>query len=61
MSDKESGIEVMSTKIANANTSINELENSIKTYKFNEWIYLVVIGAFLGLTAIGFFKGFIQI
>jgi hypothetical protein len=61
VSDKEYDIEIMSTKITNANTRINELEDSIKTYRFIEWVYLVVIFTFLGLTAIGFFKGFIQI
>ncbi len=61
VSDQAYDIEMMSKKITHGNTSISELEDSIKTYRFNKWMCLIFIGAFLLLAAIGFFKGFIQI
>ena len=60
-SDKEYEVSVLNSNLAKAKASINELNGFIKSYKFNEWVYLAVIGAFLGLVAIGLMKGFIQI
>ncbi|KJY90352.1 hypothetical protein CWB89_06400 [Pseudoalteromonas piscicida] len=59
LSSKKDKLELANKRLNGAFTNIDELEKAIESYKFNEWVYVVVFSLSIGITAFGYMKGII--
>jgi len=57
LSSKEDKLVLANKQLTGAFRNIDELENTIKSYKFTEWVYAIVFLFSLGVAAFGYLMG----